>query len=73
MKDALEQLIDVNGPAHVLDLFIEVCHEKAEHLRTNWQDDDMARQWERIAKRLDKVTPAIGLIADTLGFKAVQS
>lgn len=53
--DALEQLIDQHGLETVLDLLADVCHEKADHLRTTWQDRNAARMWDRDAMRLQKI------------------
>jgi hypothetical protein len=52
----LEQIIDKHGLAHVLLAIEQVCYEKAEHIRTNWQDRDLALRWERNGRRLGKVT-----------------
>lgn len=49
----LEQAIDSIGLRRLLDLVTNICHEKADHVRTNWQDESMARAWERDAKRID--------------------
>jgi hypothetical protein len=55
-QNELEQFIDSNGMQAVLDMLVSICHEKAHHLRSNWQDETMARQWEQGAKRLDKAS-----------------
>jgi hypothetical protein len=52
----LEQIIDKHGLAHVLQALEQVCYEKAEHIRTNWQDRDLALRWERNGRRLGKAT-----------------
>lgn len=49
----LESLIDANGLAAVLDCIGEICRLKADHIRETWQDRALARQWDRVAKRLD--------------------
>jgi len=52
-EDHLEAMIDKVGLNNVLDHLVNVCYYKAEHLRTNWQDENMAKSWERDGKRLD--------------------
>jgi hypothetical protein len=47
--ETLEALVDKHSLAYVLELLGRVCHEKAEHLRSNWQDDVSAREWDRDA------------------------
>ena len=42
---------------------------KAEHLESNWQDKGMARVWNRIARRFDKLVPSLELSDDVLGFR----
>jgi len=50
--DALEALIDCHTLGGVLDLIAEVCSSKADHIRTNWQDEVTADQWDRYAAAL---------------------
>ena len=61
-KDELEALVDTLGLERVLELLGEVCHDKADHLRTNWQDEVQARAWERSAKVLDKASASDKLV-----------
>lgn len=51
-KEVLEQLIDQAGLASVVAACSEICDEKAEHIRTNWQEDDTARPWNKAALQL---------------------
>ena len=53
-KVDLENIIDSNTLEDVIHALTEICYGKAEHLRSNWQDNDAAKQWELAAKRLDK-------------------
>ena len=46
-KTMLEQLIDRDGLEPVLRAIEEICHGKAEHVLTNWQDEKLARTWNR--------------------------
>ncbi len=54
VTEALEQMIDEHGLGHVLAGLGLVCFEKADHLRVNWQDNQTARAWDHMGKRLDK-------------------
>jgi hypothetical protein len=50
--DELELLIDKYGVASVLGRFSDVCREKAEHVRANWQDEALANEWYKLASKL---------------------
>ena len=41
---ALEDMVDRHGLYAVAGMLAEVCHEKADHLATNWQDHTAALQ-----------------------------
>jgi hypothetical protein len=52
-RAVLEVVADM--PAEeVLGALVEVCHGKADHLRSNWQDPVSAKAWERAAGLLDR-------------------
>lgn len=51
-KDELEDLIDRATLSQVLDALADICGDKGEHLRSNWQDTIQAREWERMGSRL---------------------
>lgn len=46
---ALEEIIDAHGLAWTLQALADMCGDKAEHLRANWQDAASARIWDRAA------------------------
>ena len=60
LKRQLETLIDKDSLQYVLSTIAEICHEKAEHLRENWQDNNTAKIWDKagnnVAAVLSKVT-----------------
>ena len=62
----LENMVDRTDLSKVVNDLIEICHAKAEHLRSNWQDEQAARLWEKSAKALEQangkipVYPGIG-------------
>jgi len=51
--NALETIIDRSTLHHVVETLADICREKAEHLRANWQDEAAARTWEKAALKLD--------------------
>jgi hypothetical protein len=50
--ETLEALIDRHGLLHIVTALDLICTEKADHLRTNWQDRAAAKAWDRAANRL---------------------
>ena len=58
-KYQLEQMIDSTSLKDVLNAINDICQEKGEHIRTNWQDAKLAQRWERdgnfIANFVDKL------------------
>jgi hypothetical protein len=51
----LEDMIDKSSLGDVLEMLVEICYEKADHLRHNWQDEAAAKQWERWGKKIDRI------------------
>jgi hypothetical protein len=51
--EELESMIDANGLSWVLDHLCDICHAKAEHVQSNWQDAHLAKAWERAARTID--------------------
>ena len=49
---ALEELVDRWTLGGLLNGLATICAEKAEHVRSNWQDDEMADQWSRDGGRI---------------------
>jgi hypothetical protein len=47
VPDELEALIDATSLQHVLTGLELICYEKAEHIRSKWQDFPLARIWAR--------------------------
>lgn len=46
----LEELVDASSLGDVLRTLVDICHGKAEHLRSNWQDHESAKAWMHDAK-----------------------
>ena len=56
---ALEGLIDKSSVKTVLEAITDICNAKAGHIRSNWQDEPLARSWEREANTIDRILPQI--------------
>lgn len=59
ITNELEALIDRHSLAHVVTGLSLICSEKAEHLRSNWQDKTAAKAWDADAKTLEKAARMI--------------
>ena len=55
IADNLEALVDKADLSTVLETLVDICNGKAEHLRTNWQDENEAKAWDKDAATIDKV------------------
>ena len=53
MQTFSEAAMDQNGLCNLLSEVGEVCSMKAEHIRTNWQDENLALQWDHMATVLE--------------------
>ena len=49
--NALEEMIDCNSIQSLTDKLAEICSEKADHIRSNYQDDVLADSWDKLAAR----------------------
>jgi hypothetical protein len=52
----VEALIDAYGLFGLMECIEMVCHEKADHLNSNWQDETAAKEWTRAAKVIETAT-----------------
>jgi hypothetical protein len=43
----LEAMIDATSLQHVLTGLELICSEKADHIRSNWQDEKLAKLWDK--------------------------
>jgi hypothetical protein len=57
--EALEAVVDRVGIKNVVELLAIICQEKAEHIRTNWQDHTTAAVWTRNAATLDGIASKV--------------
>lgn len=52
-SEALEALLDEYGdPEHLLDVLATIASEKADHVRSNWQDEARAKAWDKWSNRI---------------------
>jgi hypothetical protein len=61
LADQLEPLIDRSSLAAVLEALCQVCWEKADHLRSNWQDHAAAKSWDKAANSIDRIIHKISV------------
>ncbi len=54
-KEMIEKLIDIYGVTRFMELTICVVEDKADHIRSNWQDAHLADKWTKFALRCDKL------------------
>jgi hypothetical protein len=50
----LEKIIDDVGMAGLLDMMVEVCLDKANHVMAHYDDYDLECSWGRTARLLDR-------------------
>ena len=48
-----EEYIDSSSLANAIGELAEIARKKAEHIRSNWQDEILAKTWETAANRID--------------------
>ena len=56
----LESLVDEASLVQVLETLSEICHAKAEHLETNWQDAASGKVWTAQGKLIEKLVSRMG-------------
>ena len=64
LNDILEKLVDAHGIRKVAFELGVVCNEKSEHIKVNWQDENLSRDWDHIAEQfilLDDYIKNIGM------------
>lgn len=56
----LEKEIDAHGLYAVMEALRDVTNEKAEHVRTNWGDEALAKEWDKANRVLERAGTRIG-------------
>ena len=51
---ALEAMVDAAGLRNVVWALASICRDKAEHVQSAWQDDQLARDWNANAAMLNR-------------------
>lgn len=51
-KSQLEEIVDMFGIADTAYALATICHEKAEHARANFNNEIIAKGWERCADKI---------------------
>ena len=51
---ALEAMVDAAGLRNVVWALASICWDKAEHVQSAWQDDQLARDWNANAAMLNR-------------------
>lgn len=59
----LESMVDKHGLLYVVQALELMCHEKAEHLRVNWQDNVTAKAWDNAAKACYKASQVAATVS----------
>jgi len=52
-QEALESLVDTQGLAEVVRMLAQIASDKAEHVRHAYQDEALAKTWDRKMMLLD--------------------
>ena len=55
-QKSLEAIVDSVGMAELFLNLAAVCYGKADHLRTNWQDESAAKEWDKAGLAIDALT-----------------
>lgn len=67
LEKDLESYIDTYGLQDFLLLLECITAEKADHVRTNWRDEKLARQWDSVSIKLAKIAHSKLLHSFTFG------
>ena len=54
-KELLESLIDHYTLTEVVEELANIAYEKAEHVRSNWNDKPLEKAWNKIGNDFDKM------------------
>lgn len=54
LRNELKESIDLNSLEFWLLEIGQICRDKAAHIRENWQDEKLARDWDLAANAVEK-------------------
>jgi len=57
--DQLEAIIDSDGIEETLAALANLCHEKENHIRENWQDESLANEWRKKGNRIQRLSDSM--------------
>jgi hypothetical protein len=58
-RDTVEGILDKRDMKGMIEMLADISYLKAEHLRSDWQDEVSAKTWEKIASRLEKLKEVV--------------
>lgn len=59
LEKELEKLVDATGLQSIVEGLSRICHEKAEHIRSSYNDKPLARLWEKNGNLFGKFSSKI--------------
>ncbi len=54
LVDTIKGYIDREGLTAILTALQDMCYAKAEHAKSAWQDEGLAKAWEQVGRGLNK-------------------
>ncbi|HBW33769.1 hypothetical protein H6G49_11140 [Nostoc sp. PCC 7120 = FACHB-418] len=54
-KEDIQAMLDSMNVSEMLKIMSQICYEKAEILRSDWQDIETARAWEKVGRAVGKI------------------
>lgn len=60
-RDELEAIVDAIGLGMTLSVLAMIAGDKADHLRSNWQDAGTAKVWEAAGRDIGKLAAKIDI------------
>ena len=60
---ALEKMIDLHGLGCVVSMLSTIAGFKSQHIRESWQDEGLAKRWDKASNVLAKVGYVKGMKA----------
>lgn len=54
-KEDIQAILDSMNVSEMLKIMSQICDEKAETLRSEWQDIETARAWEKVGRSVRKI------------------
>ncbi len=71
-RDHLEAFVDTVGLSMILSDLADIASDKADHIRSAWQDEPLAKTWDRASALLDRAS-LVPFVQDMSGHDHVES